>query len=193
MFKLFETDSISIIKPDGSRVDNLKASVQNKGIYLFRSDVLVETNDIVERKMSNGGKEEFRVIDPGFHEKIASISAHYQMKVEKLGLPSKQGTIKTIYNIGDNAKIYNNSVDQSINIHNHNVEIVKTLDELKREIEKISNELQRQEALEIFDELREQCISDKPKRTILNALVNSLPPIDNIASIANSLISLFGK
>lgn len=193
MFRQFETDTISIIKPDGSRVDNLKANVQNKGIYLFRSDVLVEANDIIERKMSNGGKEEYRVIDPGFYEKVASINAHYQMKVEKFGLPQKQTTPQTVYNVGDNAKIYNHSVDMSINIHNHNAEIVKVLDELKSEIEKISNELQKQEALEIFQEIHEQCVSDKPKRTVLNALINSLPPIDNIVSIANSLMSIFGK
>lgn len=125
-------------------------------------------------------------------EYIESLNAHYQMKVQKIGLPQKQNSSHTVYNIGDNAKIYNHSMDMSINIH-HNTEITKKLNELRDEIEKISNLSQKQEALEIFQEIQEQSLSDIPKRTILNALINSLPSIDNIASIANSLISMFGK
>lgn len=193
MFNQLLRDTISIIKSDGNSINNLKASVQSNMIYLHQSDILVEVNDIIERRMSNGGIEQYRVIDPCFHEGLGAIPAGYQMKVEKLGLPQKQNVTQTVYNIGDNAKIYNNSVDMSINIHNHNAEIVKILDELKSEIEKISNESQKQETLEIYDEIREQCVSDKPKRTVINALMNSLPPIDNIASIANSLMAMFGK
>lgn len=193
MFSEFMTDKIFIIKKDGTKSKELKASVQSNKIHLDDASILIEPDDIVERIMSNGGIEQYRVIDPCFYEAFHGIGAHYQMKVQKMGLPQKQYNPQTVYNIGDNAKIYNHSVDMSINIHNHNAEIVKILDELKSEIEKISNEAQKQEALEIFQEIHEQCISDKPKRTVLNALVNSLPPIDNIASIANSLMSIFAK
>lgn len=193
MFSDFMTDKIFIIKKDGTKSKELKASVQSNKIHFDDISILIEPDDIVERIMSNGGIEQYQVIDPCFYEAFHGISAHYQMKVRKIGLPQKQTTSQTVYNIGDNAKIYNHSVDMSVNIHNHNDEIVKVLDKLKSEIEKISNKVKKQEALEIFQEIHEQCISDKPKRTVLNTLVNSLPPIDNIASIANSLMSIFGK
>lgn len=193
MFSEFMTDKIFIIKKDGTKSKELKASVQSNKIHLDDTSILIEPDDIVERIMSNGGIEQYQVIDPCFFEAFHGIGAHYQMKVRKMGLPQKQYTSQTVYNIGDNAKIYNQSVDMSINIHNQNAEIVKILDELKSEIEKISNELERQEALEIYDEIREQCVSEKPKRTVLNVLINSLPPIDNVVSIANSLMSIFGK
>lgn len=183
MFSEFMTDTIFIIKKDGIKSKELKASVQSNKIHLDDTSILIEPDDIVERIMSNGGIEQYQVIDPCFYEAFHGIGAHYQMKVRKMGLPQKQTNPQTVYN----------SVDKSINIHNHNTEIVKILDELKSKIEKMSNELQRQEALEIYDEIREQCVSDKPKRTVINALINSLPPIDNIASIANSLMAMFGK
>ena len=70
-----------------------------KGIYLMQSDVLIEPRDIIQRIMSNGGRETFKVIDPGFHESFHNIPAHYQMKVQKLGIPEADKAIQSvIYN-----------------------------------------------------------------------------------------------
>ncbi len=67
-FRQMMTDKIKVIKSDGREYDDLKASVQSKGIFLMHSEVLIEPNDLIQRIMSNGGAEAFRVIDPGFHE-----------------------------------------------------------------------------------------------------------------------------
>ena len=45
---------------------------------------------MIQRKMSNGGEETYEVIDPGFHEGIGGIKAHYQMTHRKLGLPEAE-------------------------------------------------------------------------------------------------------
>jgi hypothetical protein len=62
------TDRISILKADGLRRDGIPASVQGRKIFIDQAEPLIESADLVVRKMSNGGEETFRVIDPGFHE-----------------------------------------------------------------------------------------------------------------------------
>ncbi|MBF4339473.1 hypothetical protein EAY39_01435, partial [Vibrio anguillarum] len=61
-------DKIQVLKSDGTTSSVMNASVQSKGIYLMRSDFLIEPHDLIQRVMSNGGTETFKVIDPGFHE-----------------------------------------------------------------------------------------------------------------------------
>lgn len=95
-FQQMMTDNIKIIKSDGQEIENLRASIQSKGIYLMQSDVLVEPQDLIQRTMSNGGNETFKVIDPGFHEGVHGIPAHYQMKVQKLGIPEAKKAIQSI-------------------------------------------------------------------------------------------------
>jgi len=67
-FATMMKDKIKVLKSDGQKSEELSASVQSKGIYLMSSAVLIEPNDLIQRKMSNGGTETFQVIDPGFHE-----------------------------------------------------------------------------------------------------------------------------
>lgn len=195
MFKKFETDNISIIKKGGNRIDNLKANIQSKGIFLFRGDVLVEIGDKIERLMSNGGTEQYEVLDPGFHEKISHIPAHYQMKVQKLGLSQKSTPQSVVYNISGNVeKINHQSVDNSVNINNNIQNSIKThLASLKQEIEKINDIHQKDEAMEVFKAIEEQSLLEKPNKTILKSLISSLPPIDNILSITSTLMSFFIK
>ena len=86
-------DTVTLIKRDGTIVDGIKASVQSKNIFIMRKDLLIETGDLVQRKMSNGGEETYEVIDPGFHEKFHSIPAGYQMVMRKLGIPEAKNAI----------------------------------------------------------------------------------------------------
>lgn len=84
-FASFMTDTVSLIKRNGQRVDGIKASVQRENIIIMRSDLLIESEDLIYRTMSNGGSETYVVIEPGFREKFGSIQAHYQMRVQRLG------------------------------------------------------------------------------------------------------------
>ena len=106
-------DKFYVLKSNGQKSHTLKVSVQRKGIYLMRAEILVEVNDLIQRIMSNGETETFQIIDPGFHEGTGrSIPAHYQMKVKKLGLSEAEKAIQsTTSNIGDhNATDYSNNV-----------------------------------------------------------------------------------
>ncbi|MDQ7967738.1 nucleotide-binding protein [Pseudomonas plecoglossicida] len=83
------TDKISITRTNGEFFDSISASVQGDKIFLSRSDILIEVGDFIERKMSNGGIEQYIVRDPGFHEKFGGIPAGYQMSVRRASKSEK--------------------------------------------------------------------------------------------------------
>ena len=191
-FQQMMTDKVKVIKADGQEIEDLKASVQSKGIYLMQSDVLIEPHDLIQRIMSNGGTETFKVIDPGFHERFHGIPAHYQMKVQKLGIPEAKKAIQSItYNIsGPNARVNNNSTDNSTNIINVNQDITEHLSMLRQEVEKaIQTTEEKKDALEVVDAIQGQFESGKPSKTVIKTLISSLPHAGSIASIGSFLIS----
>jgi hypothetical protein len=189
-------DKIQVLKSDGTTSIAMNASVQSKGIYLMRSDILVEPSDLIQRVMSNGGTETFQVIDPGFHEGAGgSIPAHYQMKVKKLGLPEAEKAIQSItYNIsGSNARVNNNSTDNSSNVVNINNDLSESIEALKAEINRIElSAKEKEEAIEVVNAIEDQCKNEKPSKIVVNALMKSLPNAASIASIGSLIISLLG-
>jgi hypothetical protein len=189
------TDKIKVIKSDGREYDDLKASVQSKGIFLMHSEVLIEPNDLIQRIMSNGGAEAFRVIDPGFHEKFHSIPAHYQMRVQRLGIPEAEKAIQSItYNMtGPNARVNNNSTDNSINIANINQDVAEHLVLLRQEIGRlVTSEEEKKDALEVVDAIKGQFESNAPSKAVVKTLVSALPHVGSIASIGSFLLSVLG-
>jgi len=191
-FQDMMNDKIKVIKTNGEEFEGLKASVQSKGIYLMRSDVLIEPNDLIQRTMSNGGVETFKVIDPGYHEGLSSIPSHYQMKVQKLGLPEAEKAIQSItYNIsGPNARVNNNSVDNSTNAVNINTDIAEHISMLRSEICKlVTDEQEKKEALELADAIEGQFSTDSPSKSVVKTLISALPSAGSIASIGSFLLS----
>ena len=189
-FSDFMTDTITVRKSTGEVIDNLKASVQSNQIFLDRSDIFIESRDLIERKMSNGGVETFDVIDPGFHEAFHGIDAHYQMKVKKLGLPEAKQRIQSItYNItGHNARINHDSVDNSTNSVNIGSELQKYLTALRQIVETIDDTKQKKDAVEILDSVESQLALPKPSKTVVSVLLSALPHIASISSLASAII-----
>ncbi len=186
------TDKITIIKQDGSRFDDIKASVQKNKIFIQSTKYLIEPRDIIQRKMSNGGEETYEVIDPGFHEQFHGIPAGYQMDVRKLGLPEARNAIQNItYNItGQNARINQNSIDRSINIIQLNPDVAENIDALRQEVNRIiRDEVARTAAHEVVDAIEEQFKSGTPKISVVSALLKGLPAAGSIASIGSFLLS----
>ena len=188
------TDTVSILKKNGERVDGVKSSVQSSRIFIDRADVLIEPLDLIQRKMSNGGEETFEVIDPGFHEAFHGIPAGYQMHVKKLGLPEAKKAIQSItFNVsGPNARINQHSIDQSVNYAtNENTEAFKYLASLREELKKLPAD-KRQEAEEIADEI-ENGIRSGGKKSVVAALISALPNMGNIASIGSFILQCLSK
>ena len=146
-FSALMTDIVSLIKKDGTQVDNLKSSVQGEKIFIDRSDILIESGDLIHRKMSNGAEETYKVIDPGFHEKFHTIPAGYDIKCKKLGIPEAKKAIQNI--------TYNNT----INIHGDNQGIAVSGNENKNIINKEFDK----KFVELIDIIETSKMEDKNK------------------------------
>lgn len=79
------SDSVSLLKTNGEKVANLWASVQGERIFMqSRLGLRIEEGDLIQRSLSNGTEELYRVIDPGFYEGRLTGGPGYQMQVRKL-------------------------------------------------------------------------------------------------------------
>jgi len=178
------------MKTDGRRYDDIPASVQGRKIFINQAEPLIEPADLVVRKMSNGGEETFRVIDPGFHERFHGIPAGYQMAVEKLGLPEAKKAVQSItYNVtGNNARINHHSVDNSTNVVAEDGAVQEKLAALRRAVEALNlSGSERQATLDVVDAVDAQFSVGKPKRSVVAALLAALPQVANVATIASAI------
>jgi len=191
-FDQLMTDLVTLIKQDGTKIENIKASVQKGKIFIHSSDFLIEPRDYIQRQMSNGGEETYEVIDPGFHEQFHAIPAGYQMDVRKLGIPEAKRAIQSItYNIsGNNARVNQNSIDNSSNTVVLNNDIKEYLEALRAEIDRLNiKETEKQSAHEITDAMEANLSTENPSKAVLSVLVKALPHAASIASITSAIIS----
>lgn len=77
------TDNISVLKLNGVRVDGLQALVKKHCILIQQEQVVIETGDLIMRKLSTGREEIHEVLDSCFHEKFYDIEAGYHLKVRR--------------------------------------------------------------------------------------------------------------
>jgi len=192
MFSALMNDTIAVLKQNGQSIEKVKASVQKNKIFIDRSDFIVDSGDLIQRKMSNGAEETYQVIDPGFHESFHGISAHYQMEVRKLGIPEANKAVQSItYNVtGPNARINQNSVDNSANVIFINPQVSEHLEAIRSEITRlIQNESERVEAYEVVNAIEEQFKTGKPSKTVVSTLLKGLPAIGSIASLGSFILS----
>jgi hypothetical protein len=116
-FDSFMTDRVTLIKRSGERAEDIPASVQRGKIFINNARVLIEEGDRLERVASNGLREAYEVIDPGFHETFHGIEAHYQIEVRKETTRPRVGPAHgvTVNISGANPRLNINSVDNSTN------------------------------------------------------------------------------
>ena len=192
-FAALMTDTVSVLKQNGQTFEGIRASVQSDKIFIQGTEPLIEIGDLIRRKMSNGAEETFRVLDPGFHEKFHSIPAGYQMRVVKLGVPEAAKAIQNItYNItGHNARLNQNSVDNSTNVVSVNPDVVELLVALRNEISRMDlSPEQMRAASELLDTAEAQIQGGKPSKPVLSAVLKALPHAANVTAIVSSLLSM---
>ena len=188
-------DSIELLKPDGTKKTGLKASVQKNKVFMNANGVIVEPQDLIIRRMSNGAEETYRVVDPGFHENFHGIQAHYQMEVHKLGLPEARSAVQSItYNItGNNARVNQGSIDNSTNVVQIDARATQYIEALRKEIDGSSlSAPEKAEAREVIDEVDNAFRSGKPKKPVITALLKALPHVANVVSIVSAIAGLVG-
>ena len=77
-------DTVRLIKSDGQRFDDIKASVQRGKVFTADPNIPIEEGDVFERDLPSGVIECFRVTDPGYYSSTGGIPAHYQTRVQKI-------------------------------------------------------------------------------------------------------------
>jgi len=184
------TDTVSLIKKDGDRVDNIKACVQSKQILIMRSDILIETGDLIQRKMSNGGEEIYEVIDPRFNEKVLDFPAHYQITHRKLGLPEAKRVIQNI--------TYNHTV----NVHGDNQGIASVGDnninnnsEFNQKFSQLIQEIQRTDiknGKQIVQDLNERKEDKEALQSYLGTLLTKGSEVATLVSTIGALLGMLG-
>lgn len=156
MLSRMSNDVITLVKPDGTIVEKIKANVQPNKIFIYDETLPLEENDKLYRPLPNGLVEIYLVIDRGFYSALHSIPAHYQAKVRKESL-IKEDQYKQITNVfnlnGPQSKVNINSIDNSMNITQKTDEL---FDSIIRSLNQIENEIERDKAIQVTNELKKE-------------------------------------
>src|SRR5690348_13621730 len=131
-FSELMTDTVSILKKDGTRIDDVKASVSSTIIEIVPDNLIIESGDIVQHKQANNVIATYQVIDPEFHGEFDGMPAGYVLRVKKLGIPEAEKAISNItYNVhGHNARLDYQSVDNLTNIASVNQKVIEQITSL---------------------------------------------------------------
>ena len=187
------TDTVTVIKADGTRMGTFRAAVATGGILLEGSSVLIEVGDFIEQKLSNGATDTYEVLDPGYHENFGPMPAGYQMKTRKLGVKEAINVVSVTNNLhGANSRINNHSTDSSINVAVVNTQVADQIIKLREEINSQLTGKELKDALDLVVGIESEANKLEPNKSILKALTSALPVVGNIASIGGLLFSLVG-
>ena len=187
-------DRIDILKADGSELSGLKASVQGTLIMMPARGAVVEPGDLVRRHMSTGAEETFEVVEPGFYEAFGSLEAHYEMAIRRLTASEAATAVQHItFNFnGANARLNQNSVDNSVNVAAVDPQAAQLVAQLREELQRLDLASEdREAALEIAESLQDEVVSAKPKKSVVFALLATLPTVAAIADIGLKLKQLY--
>lgn len=115
----FMNGTISIVKQDGRRWDNIQAAIMKESIGHERTDIPVEEGDLYLRELPNGLVDTFVVIDSGFFSH-PEFGTYYRSKVKKKTSLSEEEQKSASPSIvahfhGSNARFNLHSTDNSQN------------------------------------------------------------------------------
>jgi hypothetical protein len=113
---MFDVSRISLVKQDGTRINDIHAHVQPTMIFIDDAALPIEEGDRFLRRLPNGLAERYLVLDRGYWDG-PGMRPHYQVKVRKETGISVERQAATIYNVqGANPRVRVNSLDASVNV-----------------------------------------------------------------------------
>ena len=113
---MFDVSRISLVKQDGTRINDIYAHVQPTMIFIDDASLPIEEGDRFLRRLPNGLEESYLVLDRGYWDG-PGMRPHYQVKVRKETGISVERQAATIYNVrGANPRVSVNSFDASVNV-----------------------------------------------------------------------------
>jgi hypothetical protein len=172
-------DKVTLVKNDGTVIENIKASVQPGKIFIFNDKLPIEEEDRIYRPLPNGLVENYVVVDRGFFAAQGGIQGHYQIVVRKETSIKKESyqKITNVYNInGNNQKVNVNSTDNSININFQDNEL---FDKIILALQNMNDDKIKSEAIRLAKEMKESI----GKRTFIEKYQNFISVMANHVSI----------
>jgi hypothetical protein len=113
---MFDASRLSLVKQDGTRINDIYAHVQPTMIFIDDASLPIEEGDRFLRRLPNGLAERYLVLDRGYWDG-PGMRPHYQVKVRKETSFRVERQAATVYNVrGANPRVSVNSFDASVNV-----------------------------------------------------------------------------
>lgn len=149
-------DTVTLVKPDGTRIEGIRASVQRESIHVTDGSQPIEDGDTIERKRPGGIVERYTVLDAGYCEEFYEIPAHFSMQVRKeTAIPRDPPNPSNNYYLnGPNSRVNSNSVDASVNVSVTQQGTSKLFDDLLVALNGIVDVEQREQLVVDVEEMK---------------------------------------
>ena len=194
-------DKLTLVKQDGSRIEDLKGSVQKGKIIIMRGDISIEPDDELHRAMPAGKFEEYIVVEPNFRQGLHGIPSHYQAEVRRktqsnfvTGATPGAHTIN--YNLyGANSRVNNDSIDNSRNFSgsDENIrQVLQVLSSARKDVESATMEpTDVQTTTATLDIVESQIQTQAPSKPVIKTLLAGLPAVAQALHSIVKLIEFF--
>jgi len=132
----FANDTIKLIKKDGSEIENIKAQVQPKYIFVYDVSICFDEGDIITRELPNKKVECYRITNPIYDNGFKGFPAFYKLEVEKTTTPPRRPSVNIINNINasDHSKVFVDAIDNSVNITSQDLSVFDKLIDAVKEL-----------------------------------------------------------
>jgi hypothetical protein len=149
-------DTVVLIKPDGTRVEGIRASVQSEKIMVDDDSLPIEEGDTIERERPSGIVERYMVLDAGYHADFHGIPAHFSMQVRKeTAIPRNPPSPSNNYYLtGPNSRVNNNSLDASVNVSLTQQATLQLFDDLLAALNEVADVEQREQLIVDVEEMK---------------------------------------
>lgn len=156
MFNEIMTDTVALVKPDGTRVEGISASGQRESIFVTDVSLPIEEGDTIERDRPGGIVERYTVLDAGYHGDFYDIPAYFQMQVRKAtAIPRNSPSPSNNYYLtGPNSRVNNSSVDASVNFSLTQQGSSQLFDDLLAALNEITDVEQREQLVVDVEEMK---------------------------------------
>lgn len=207
-FSQMTKDTLILIKTDGSRTEGIKGSVQKNKIFIFRSDIHIESGDELHRLMPGNKYEEYIVKEPNFYQGTHGIPPNYQAEVvRKLQQGLNSGSVArsegdspsttTNYNFyGSHSRVNHHSIDNSYNNSASSDEIshaIETLKSARQELSELGeiSELDKKTTDATLATVESQLQTGEPSKPVLKAVIGALPEVVKYLPSIVKLVEIF--
>lgn len=207
-FAQMTKDNLVLVKPDGTRTEGIKGSVQKNKIFIFRSDIHIEPGDELHRLMPGNKYEEYIVKEPNFYQGVQGIPPNYQAEVIRksqqtlnastttgTGGVSTSGTIN--YNFyGPNSRVNHHSIDNSYNNSASSDEIRQAIETLKSARQEVSglgelSEPDKKTTDATLAAVESQLQTAEPSKPVIKAVMGALPEVVKYLPSIVKLVEIF--